>query len=117
MPEVPQLHQSKDQTFCPKCGWMYCPGYWNEGVCLSDMHFCGEPTADGDACAQYLRVWYEKHHESWWDRRKKRWEWAADNLMLGMINEIGRIQAEYEKQKSKYCQKDNSWHGQTNSRH
>ena len=33
------------QTFCPKCHRMYCPGFWGEGVCTADMHFCGEPTA------------------------------------------------------------------------
>lgn len=89
-----------DQTPCPKCRRLFCEGYWNEGVCITDMHFCGEPTADGDSAAEYLRVWYEAHRETQWERSKfnprgRRWEgpWA-DNLMLGLMNEMHRINGE-----------------------
>ncbi len=78
---------------------MYCEGFWGEGVCTADMHFCGEPTADGDAVAEYLRVWYEANREGWWERSRynpngRRWTVCADNLMLGMVNEVARIEAE-----------------------
>lgn len=88
----------KDQTRCPKCGRMYCEGYWNEGVCVADMMFGGEPTADGDAVAYYLRDWYEKHRESWWDRNRFSKNQAllragcADEFMLALINELARIE-------------------------
>ena len=97
----------KDQSYCPKCYRMYCEGFWNEGVCIKDMYFCGEPTADGDAAAEYLRVWYEKHRETWWERRKlvnKNGHWIsdrADNLMLGLINEVTRINSEKKRQLNK----------------
>lgn len=69
-------------------------------VPTSDMHFCGDPTADGDAAAEYLRRWYETNRETWWDRYKRQplnnpW---ADNLMLGLINEVGRIERERQRQ-------------------
>lgn len=82
-----------DQSFCPKCSRMHCEGYWGEGVCVADMRFCGEPTSDGDAAASYLRTWYEAHRESWNEHRKKRWQ-ITDNLMLGLINEMHRIESE-----------------------
>lgn len=95
----------KDQTRCPNCGWLYCPGFWKEGVCLNDMHFSGEPTSDGDEEARCLRVWYEAHRETWWERstwnmKGRHWEWAADNLMLGMLTEMDRIHAERKRQLS-----------------
>lgn len=77
---------------------MYCDGFWNEGVCIADMHFCGEPTADGDAAAVYLRAWYEAHREGWNEHRKKRWTVTADNLMLGLMNEMHRIECERQRQ-------------------
>jgi hypothetical protein len=83
---------------------MYCEGFWKEGVCIADMHFSGEPTSDGDAVAEYLRVWYEAHRESRWERSKwntrgRRWEgpWA-DEFMLGLINEVYRINCEHARQ-------------------
>lgn len=94
----------KDQTHCPKCGRMYCEGYWKEGVCVSDMHFCGEPTADFDASAEYLRAWYEAHRESRWERNRfsrnqaRLRMGAADEFMLGLLNEVHRINSERTKQ-------------------
>ena len=86
----------KDQTLCPKCGRMYCEGYWKEGVCVADMGFCGEPTADGDLIAGYVRVWYEAHREGWRDRYRQQWTWAADEFMLGLIQEVGRVHQAHE---------------------
>lgn len=88
---------SKDQTICPKCGRMYCEGFWGEGVCTADMYFGTEPTSAGDNFASYLRQWYEAHRETWWERsrfnsRGRQWEWASDNLMLGMMEEVRRIE-------------------------
>lgn len=94
----------KDQTLCPKCGRMYCEGFWREGVCTTDMHFSGEPTSDFDEAGRCLRVWYEAHRESWWDRnphsKNQRLLRAgtADNLMLGMLNGVRRIEQEAERQ-------------------
>jgi hypothetical protein len=93
-----------DHSLCPKCGRMYCEGYWDEGVCIADMKFCGEPTADFDESARCLRVWYEAHRESWWSRnrlsRNQRLLRAgvADEFMLGMLNEVYRINCEREAQ-------------------
>lgn len=92
----------KDQTFCPKCGRMYCEGFWGEGVCLADMHFSDEPTARGDEIADYVRRWYELNRESWWDRHRPgadRRGLHADEFMLGFIQEVGRVTAEAERQK------------------
>ena len=94
------------QAFCPKCHRMYCPGYWGKGVCTADMSFCGEPTADGDAVAGYVRQWYEIHRESWCARHSicnplgpgpDRSGVHADEFMLSFINEVGRVQAECQK--------------------
>jgi hypothetical protein len=106
MPDWRKRHSlpiSEQQKHCPKCGWMYCEGYWEEGVCRADMNFCGEPTADGDNAAFYVRQWYEKHRETWWERRHWRGRWVregalADNLILGLMAEIGRVEAERERQ-------------------
>lgn len=87
----------KDQTHCPKCGRMYCEGFWGEGVCTADMHFGGEPTSDGDAVADYVRQWYERNRETWWDRYWRRGD-NADEFMLGLINEVTRVLAERERQ-------------------
>jgi hypothetical protein len=66
----------------------------------TEMYFCGEPTADGDSAAEYLRRWYETNRETWWDRRRcpplnNPW---ADNLMLGLYDEVLRIEAERRRQ-------------------
>lgn len=82
---------------------MYCEGYWGEGVCTADMHFCGEPTADGDAIAEYVRTWYEKHRETWWDRHRPsadRKGVHADEFMLALIGEVGRVSAEHQRRKA-----------------
>lgn len=94
----------KTQELCPKCGRMYCEGFWGEGVCTKDMHFCGEPTADFDAMGSYLRDWYEKNRESWWERRSERWPprlGTADGFILGLIQEVERIKAERDRQTAK----------------
>lgn len=94
----------KDQTLCPKCGRMYCEGFWREGVCTTDMHFCGEPTADFDEAGRVLRVWYEAHREMWWDRQPMSKNQrllsmgTADEFMLAMLNEVSRIKQESERQ-------------------
>lgn len=89
---------SNDQTPCPKCGRLYCEGFWKEGVCIKDMNFCGEPTADGDEEARCLRIWYEAHRETYWDRSKfNKYAWRkglADEFILGLIQEVARIQQE-----------------------
>lgn len=77
---------------------MFCEGYWKEGVCTADMKFCGEPTADGDAVATYVRAYYEAHREGWRDRYRKQWQWAADEFILGLIGEVRRVQQERERQ-------------------
>lgn len=99
-------YREKDQTFCPKCHWMYCEGYWGEGVCLADMHFGSDPTARGDAIAEYVRAWYELNRETWWERsrynsRGRHWLWAADNFILSFISEVHRVQREAERQMEK----------------
>lgn len=94
----------KDQTYCPKCRRMFCEGYWNEGMCISDMHFCGEPTADFDESGRCLRAWYEAHRETAWDRSRFSRNQAllragvADEFMLGMLNEVHRISCERGRQ-------------------
>lgn len=93
-----------DHSFCPKCHRMYCEGYWGEGVCIADMHFCGESTSDGDSVAEYVRVWYEAHREGWCDRHapfgvnRKIGSALADEFVLGLINEVYRVQQERDRQ-------------------
>jgi hypothetical protein len=98
-----------DQSVCPKCSRMHCEGYWGEGVCIADMHFSGEPTSDGDNAAEYLRVWYEAHRETWRDRHNYPFRQGypgkagvtADNFMLGLMNEMHRIESERRRQLAK----------------
>lgn len=88
------MGREKDQTFCPKCGRMYCEGYWGEGVCTADMSFSDDPTACGDEIAYYVRRWYEINRESWWDRHgpnSDRRGYHADEFMLSFLNEVGRV--------------------------
>ena len=88
-------YKEKDQTPCPKCGRLFCEGFWGEGVCVADMHFGYEPTAAGDAVAEYFRIWYEKNRESWWDRHRPGADVRgghADEFILGLLNEVYRIQ-------------------------
>jgi hypothetical protein len=69
----------------------------------SEMNFRGDPTAAGDNFAEYLRSWYEANRETWWDRsafNKYGWKRGlADNFMLAMLDEVRRIQAEYDRQR------------------
>lgn len=88
-----------DQTFCPKCHRMYCEGFWGRGVCIVDMHSSSDPTSRGDNIAEYLRVWYEANRETWLDRHyvlglnsvPDRNGVHADEFMLALLNEVGRI--------------------------
>ncbi len=53
-----------------------------------------EPTSRGDMKAVLLRRWYEQHRESFWERHRPNAERkgsVADNFMLGLINEVRRI--------------------------
>ena len=85
---------------------MYCEGFWGEGVCIADMSFCGEPTADFDSTASYVRRWYEAHRESWFDRHQinplsaapDRSGVHADEFMLGFLNEVYRVDEECKRQ-------------------
>ena len=43
-------------------------GGWWERDPTTMTDFCGEPTADGDSEAMYLREWYEANRETWWQR-------------------------------------------------
>ena len=84
-------------------------------VPTSDMRFCGEPTADFDAAGGYLRAWYEENcpelHLGGWRGAVGRGirrllfgyhDYDVDrdrhSLMLGLINEVGRIEAERKRQ-------------------
>lgn len=83
----------------------------NGEVPTSEMHFCGEPTADFDQAGMYLRVWYEAncpelHLGGWRDAlcrgfrrvlfgyRDYDLDRDRHQLMLGLINEVGRIERE-----------------------
>jgi hypothetical protein len=84
------------------------PGWWWEfskcKVCTADMHFCGEPTSDGDAVAEYVRVWYEANRETWFDRHapfginRKNGCALADEFILSLIGEVRRVNDECERQ-------------------
>jgi hypothetical protein len=87
---------SKQQR-CSKCSGLYCPGHDDTGVCTTDMDFTGAPLTDGDNAALYLRKWYEAHREKWRDRRRRKAN-GSDHLMLGLINEVARIEAERKAQ-------------------
>jgi hypothetical protein len=58
-----------------------------------------DPTTRGDVIAERLRHWYEANRETWWDRNRfLPWRAApdragvhADEFMLGLINELRRI--------------------------
>lgn len=98
------MTDTQKESFCPKCEQMFCEGYMGEGVCVADMHFTEDATANGDAAAEYLRVWYELHRETWWERNRfsknKRLLNAgtADEFMLGLIQEVERIHNEENRQ-------------------
>ena len=100
--------EGKDQTFCPKCRRMYCEGFWGEGICIADMKFSSDPTSVGDEIADYVRYWYERNRETWFDRHQinpfgaatDRSGVHADEFMLRFIGEVGRVSAEAEKQKA-----------------
>lgn len=93
--------EGKDQTFCPKCGRMYCEGFWGEGTCTADMTFSTDPTSRGDEIADYVRRWYEANRETWWQRRGSNADRSgvhADEFMLRFISEVTRVTAEAERQ-------------------
>jgi hypothetical protein len=60
--------------------------------------FCGEPTADGDIAADWLRQWYEANRESWFDRHwpfgvnRKHGSALADEWMLSFMQQFYRLQ-------------------------
>jgi hypothetical protein len=63
------------------------------------LEFSQDPTSRGDEVAEYVRDWYEANRETWWERRGKKWEYCADNFMLGLVNEVERILAAAEESK------------------
>lgn len=96
--------REKDQTRCPKCGRMYCEGYWGDGVCTADMGFSTDPTARSDEIADYVRHWYEINRETWWQHRRgiaNRSRCVADEFMLGLIAEVRRVTQEADRQTRK----------------
>ncbi len=77
----------------------------------SAMHFCGEPTADFDEAGNHLRTWYDANcpelHLGGWRAALRRGirrvlfgyrDYDVDRdrhwLMLGLINEVRRIETE-----------------------
>lgn len=68
------------------------------------MHFSTDPTARGDAVAEYVRIWYELHRETWWDRNSfsRNQELlragTADEFILSFLSEVRRVTAEAERQ-------------------
>lgn len=66
--------------------------------CGVDLHSgnspLSDPTAQADAIAERVRVWYETNRESWWTRlwsRAARRGIVADNFMLELVAEVRRI--------------------------
>lgn len=64
--------------------------------------FSSEPTARGDEIAAMVRAYYEANRETWWQRHKPgilpgrspdRDGTHADDFILGLINEVNRVQA------------------------
>ncbi len=56
-----------------------------------------DPTSRGDMKAELLRRYYEANRENWWQRYWRRQE-CADEFMIGMMNEAGRITAMSDKE-------------------
>lgn len=52
----------------------------------------GDETAWGDNVAEVVRRWYEEHREGWWYRFRGWHKWGADNFMIGLINEVHRVE-------------------------
>jgi hypothetical protein len=50
-------------------------------------HPIHDPTARGDAVAERLRAYYEANRPTWWERRRRRWEYTSDDLMIGLANQ------------------------------
>ena len=97
--------QEKDQTPCPKCGRLFCEGFWGEGVCTADMRFSSDPTSRGDEISDYVRRWYEINRETWRDRHWTPFGCApdrsgvhADEFMLSFIAEVRRVTTEADRQ-------------------
>jgi hypothetical protein len=59
--------------------------------------FYGEPTADGDIAADFIRQWYEANRETWFDRHmpfgtnRKHGCDTADNFILELISQVNRL--------------------------
>lgn len=73
---------------------------WNfpaPGVPENEMEFCGEPTSDGDTVAEYVRTWYERNREGWYDRLIRRSD-TADEFILWLISEVARVNDVRERQ-------------------
>lgn len=94
------------QARCPKCDHWYCPDMTRVGVCVADMHFSDDATSRGDEVASYVRYWYERNRETWWDRHKPGVVGAApdrsgahsDDFVLRLVAEVGRVQSEAQRQ-------------------
>lgn len=85
------------------------------GVPLSNMSFCGEPTADADSASEYLRVWYDLNcpelHLGGWRQKISRalryylfgyQDYNVDrdrhSFLIGLSSEALRIDAERKRQ-------------------
>lgn len=65
--------------------------------------YSDDPTARADQIADEMRAYYEANREAWWDRfplnpRRKMWQIASDNLMLGLLAIVERAQRDCERQ-------------------
>ena len=51
-----------------------------------------DPTSRGDMEQYLVRCWYERHRETWWERRRRRAE-CADNFIFDLMAEVARVGA------------------------
>lgn len=51
-----------------------------------------DPTARGDMEAQLVRNWYERHRETWLERRRRRAE-CADDFIMDLMAYVSRVQS------------------------
>ena len=60
--------------------------------------FTGEPTADADIAAEFMRGWYEANRETWWERHSPfgagpdREGSHADEFMLALMAQCRRVE-------------------------